>query len=111
MPGILFKFVYDHKGAYRSDRLAAKEAGHQLKSLVRFRQSGTGIRCVRACVRACARPPTPHKRVSGTPLPVVAVGYSNARRRCNVGGWVGGGGCIEVGAAVVFVVFHAAERR
>jgi hypothetical protein len=44
VPGILFKFVFDHKRAYGSERLAAKEAGHQLKSLVRFRQAGTGIR-------------------------------------------------------------------
>jgi hypothetical protein len=45
VPGILFKFVISRADTYGSDRLAAKEAGHQLKSLVRFRQCDTIIRC------------------------------------------------------------------
>ena len=40
--GILFKFVIDRevggRPVYGSDRLAAKEAGHQLKSLAKLHQ-------------------------------------------------------------------------
>jgi hypothetical protein len=47
--GILFKFVLDRGGphGFGSDRLAAKEAGHQLKGLTRLQQQESrDIRCV-----------------------------------------------------------------
>ena len=54
--GILFKFAIDSKGLYGSDDLAAKEAGHQLKSNVALSQCQTVRVCPKAKTLGWGRP-------------------------------------------------------
>lgn len=50
---ILLKFAVDSNGLYGSDSMAAKVAGHDLRSLINYHNICSGITDVSICVPLC----------------------------------------------------------